>query len=99
VQTIAGSYFYHNFRLTKSFFGKKLTISAITFNPFAKRLDFTTTQETPDFYYKIHRYEYRRRWVAVSASYRFGEMKAKIKKAQRTIKNDDAMDIEDSERQ
>ncbi|MDR3351121.1 MAG: outer membrane beta-barrel family protein, partial [Prevotellaceae bacterium] len=97
VQTIAGSYFYHNFRLSKSFMDKKLTVSMITFNPFTKKLDFTTTQKTPDFYYKLHRYEYRRRWVEMAVSYRFGEMKAKIKKAERTIKNDDAMEIEEQQ--
>ncbi|MDR0581872.1 MAG: TonB-dependent receptor family protein [Prevotellaceae bacterium] len=92
LQSTAGDYFFHNFTLSKSFLDKKLTVRAVIYNPFIKKLDFTTTRETSDFYYHVHNYRYRSRRIEVTASYSFGEMKEKIKKVQRRIVNDDAME-------
>jgi outer membrane receptor protein involved in Fe transport len=97
LQNMSGSYFFHNFRLTRAFLKNKLTVSAITYNPFSKHLTYTNTNDRQDFYYRMSRLAYRKRWVEFSVSYSFGEMKTRIRKAQRNIKNDDTMKIESSD--
>jgi outer membrane receptor protein involved in Fe transport len=94
LQSTEGAYFFHNFALSRSFLDNKLSFRAIVYNPFSDRLHYTTTRDMPSYYYKLHSYRNRVRWGEFTVSYRFGEMKKQIKKAQRTIKNDDVMEVE-----
>jgi outer membrane receptor protein involved in Fe transport len=98
LQSKEGAYFFHNFALSRSFLDNKLSFRATVYNPFSDRLHYTTTKDMPEYYYKLHSYRNRVRWGEFTVSYRFGEMKKQIKKAQRTIKNDDVMEVETTEK-
>jgi outer membrane receptor protein involved in Fe transport len=83
-------YYFYNTSVSKSFLKNSLNIRLYVNNPFHKTLDFSGKQSSSDFYYE---YMTRRsmRSYGLSVSYRFGEMKTQIKKAQRGIQNDDNM--------
>jgi outer membrane receptor protein involved in Fe transport len=89
------SYFYYSLSASKSFLKKRLTIRLNAMNIFTENLKFTNTTESADFYQKTTAIQPFRQF-GLSVSYRFGEMKAQIKKAQRTISNDDQMKGESS---
>ncbi|MDR0542014.1 MAG: TonB-dependent receptor [Dysgonamonadaceae bacterium] len=84
------SYFYYSLSAAKSFLNKKLNIRLSATNLFHKNLNFKQTRESDDFYFRSEASRLMRQ-VNLSVSYSFGEMKAQIKKAQRTIQNDDQM--------
>ena len=67
---------------------KRLTISAYARNLFNKSINFNSTTETPSFrfYTETH---YPQRSFGFNISYRIGELKAGVKKAARSIQNDD----------
>ena len=85
---IEGRWFYYNFTLTRLFFKDKLTVSLSANSPFSK--DKTTT-------YNIVRGDYTGyersvmypRYFNIGFSWSFGKLKASVKKAVRSIKNDD----------
>ncbi len=79
---------YTSLSVNKSFLDKKLTLSLSGNNVYEKYRHFKDEQRTNEFYYKSDNYSISRQlWFSVS--YRFGEMKQQIKKAQRGISNDD----------
>ena len=85
---IEGRWFYYNFTLTRLFFKDKLTVSLSAESPFSK--DKATT-------YNIVRGDYTGyersvmypRYFNIGFSWSFGKLKASVKKAVRSIKNDD----------
>ena len=85
---IEGRWFYYNFTLTRLFFKDKLTVSLSANSPFSK--DKATT-------YNIVRGDYTGyersvmypRYFNIGFSWSFGKLKASVKKAVRSIKNDD----------
>ena len=81
-------YSYYGISLNKSFLDKRLTISAYARNPFNKSINFNSTMETTSFrlYSETH---YPQRSFGFNISYRIGELKAGVKKAARSIQNDD----------
>ena len=89
------SYYYYGISASKSFLNKKLNIRLGATNLFQKNLEFNNTSQSKDFYQKST-YIQPFRQFSVNVSYRFGEMKAQIKKAQRTIRNEDQMQGGDS---
>lgn len=88
-----GSDFYFYFgSLSRSFLkDDRLTVSISAFNPFSPKRTFTETQTTADYRqtsgFTIHRLSN----VTIGLSWRFGELKASVKKAQRSIDNDDSV--------
>ncbi len=69
---------------------ERLTFRAFVQNPFQKDREFKNEQITPIFYSET-RNTNRMRSFGISVSFRFGEMKAQIKKTKRSISNDDGM--------
>ncbi|WP_321438746.1 outer membrane beta-barrel family protein [uncultured Bacteroides sp.] len=88
-------YSYYGFGLNKTFLNKRLTVSTYARNPFSKSINFSSTTETPSFrlYSETH---YPQRSFGFSISYRIGELKAGVKKAARSIQNDDVKSGGDS---
>lgn len=84
------SFTYHSFSLSKSFMSDKLNTSLSVSNPFRNNATFRSSQSTDTYYYRAENIR-STRFVSFSVSFRFGEMKAQIKKAQRGINNDDSM--------
>lgn len=81
-------YSYYGMSLNKSFLNKRLTLSAYARNLFNKSINFNSTTETPSFrfYTETH---YPQRSFGFNISYRIGELKAGVKRAARSIQNDD----------
>ena len=74
--------------VSKSWMKKRLNVS-LSANDFLRHYEkFTTTTQTDAFVMKSwNKGDYRR--VSLNVSYRFGELKASVKKAERSITNDD----------
>ena len=88
LQSRGGSYLQYSFNVSKSFLKKRLTISAYASNPFKKYKVNETTMETAGFAQESF-YKYNQQSFGVSVSFRMGELKASVKKAERSISNDD----------
>lgn len=86
----SGSFHFTNVSVSKSFLKDKLTANVFVSNPFTKERSYKTWESTEAYNFESSSYIKARR-VGFSISYRFGEMKTQIKKAQRGITNDDAM--------
>ena len=84
------SYYYYGLSASKSFLNKRLNIRVNATNFFTENLKFERTLNSDDFH-QTSTTIYPFRQFSVSVSYRFGEMKAQIKKTQRTITNEDQM--------
>lgn len=85
-----GGFSFHSFSLAKSFLSDKLTFNVAAVNPFQKELKFKSKERTRDYVFENVGIN-KNQSVNFSVSYRFGEMKSQIKKALRSINNDDAM--------
>ncbi len=85
------SFDYHNLSLRRPFIQDKLNVSVFVSSPFKKENSFKTKQDVPDIYYFESENKFQRRQVGISISFRFGELKAQVKKVQRGITNDDSM--------
>lgn len=83
-----GSFFDYGLSVNKSFLKKRLTLSAFASNFFKKYQHPTSSIEGVGFIQDSWN-KYTRQRFGVSVSYRIGELKASVKKAARTISNDD----------
>ena len=90
LQSKRSGYFFHGISASKGFLKDKLDIRAFAQNPFRKNMEWKNKTET-EMFRTESLYIYNSQSFGISASYRFGEMKQQIKKAARSIKNDDAM--------
>jgi hypothetical protein len=88
LQGRSGSYTYVSFSGSKEIIKEKLTLSAGINNPFAKYRYYETFTEGPNFSQRAST-QYFNRSIFGSLSWRFGKLKDSIKKAQRSISNDD----------
>jgi hypothetical protein len=89
------SYYYYGFSASKSLLNRRLTIRAGITNPFTKNLKFEQNSGSDDFTLRTVSTQPFRQFN-VSVSYRFGEMRAQIRRAERTIRNEDQMQGESS---
>ena len=82
------SFHYSSLSFGRDFFAKKLNVTMRIQDPFesTKKMKFTTQAST---YYQQTDMVVKGRYFGFTASYRFGEMKAQIKKVERGISNDD----------
>lgn len=90
LQGKGSSFFDYGLSVNKSFLNKRLTLSAFASNFFKKYMDQSSTTEGAGFI-RESSYKYSRQRFGISVSYRIGELKASVKKAARTISNDDVM--------
>lgn len=81
-------YYYYSLSLNRSFLKDRLTTSAYITNAFNKYIDFKQTTFGENFYSTTSS-RYANRQFGISISYRIGELKASVKKAARSISNDD----------
>ena len=88
LQGKGSSFFDYGLSVNKSFLNKRLTLSAFASNFFKKYMDQSSTTEGSGFIRESN-YKYSRQRFGISVSYRIGELKASVKKAARTISNDD----------
>ena len=88
LQGKGSSFFDYGLSVNKSFLNKRLTLSAFASNFFKKYTSPTSSIEGVGFTQDSWN-RYTRQRFGVSDSYRIGELKASVKKAARTISNDD----------
>lgn len=76
------------FSVSQSFFEKKLQLNLSVSDPFSKERKFT--MHIKNDAYRIDSYNYDPcQYVRLGVTYRFGQMKESVKKARRSITNDD----------
>ena len=88
LQGKSSSFFDYNLSVNKSFLKKRLTLSVYAANFFKKYSRNTSKLEDVNFVQDDWN-RYTRQRFGFSISYRIGELKANVKKAARSISNDD----------
>lgn len=88
LQGKGSSFFDYGVSVNKSFLDKRLTLSAFASNFFKKYTSPSSSIEGVGFIQDSWN-KYTRQRFGVSVSYRIGELRASVKKAARTISNDD----------
>jgi len=84
------AWYYYYASLSRSFLkGDKLTVSISTQNPFEKYRTYKSKTWEEGIFERNSTSKQLSRQFGISISWRFGEMKAQIKKAERGIANDD----------
>lgn len=94
LQTKQSAFYHYNFNVMKSLFNKKLDVSLYAQSVFSKYREFTSTTTGEGFKQK-NRFMNPMRSVNLSVTYRFGDLKASMKKVERSISNDDVMQNQD----
>lgn len=87
------AFHYSALSLGRDFLNKKLNISLRVQDPFETNRKMFMIRET-NLYSERTDIVMPARFFGINASYRFGEMKEQVKKAKRTITNDDVKDAE-----
>jgi outer membrane cobalamin receptor len=90
LQGESSGYYFWGFSASKSFLDNKLNVRLHVDDLLFPIMKVSGKQSTPAFSYETNNSQYLRR-LGISVSYRFGEMKTQIKKARRSIRNDDNM--------
>ena len=85
---IEGHWFFYDFTLTRRFFKDKLTVSLSAESPFIKERSSTYRIVRGD-YTGYERSVMYPRYFNIGFSWSFGKLKASVKKAERSIQNDD----------
>jgi hypothetical protein len=88
LQGKSSNYYYSSLSYSQQMLKKKLTLSLSVSDPFRKRAKYEMNYDDPTFVQTNTSYSYNR-MVRFNISWRFGQMKDQIKKAKRSIKNDD----------
>ena len=85
----SGVTYWHGFNLQRSFLKEdRLTVKVGAANPFKKTQVFNQYTTQGDMV-GVFEQQSPQRWVGVSVAYRFGKLNSTVKKAQKTITNDD----------
>ncbi|ULB34628.1 outer membrane beta-barrel family protein [Proteiniphilum propionicum] len=96
LQTKQSPFYFYSFSLMKSFLNKKLDLSLNLQDVLSKNRKISSTT-TGEGFWQENIFHYPMRSIRLSVSYRFGELKASMKKVQRTISNEDLMQGEGSQ--
>ncbi|MDL2214639.1 TonB-dependent receptor family protein [Dysgonomonas sp. OttesenSCG-928-M03] len=90
LQGEGGKFYYYGFSLTKDLLNDKLNLRLFASTPFTKERTYKNTQDLPDYRMTSESVIKTQRF-GLSVSFKFGEMKSRIKKTKRSITNDDSM--------
>ncbi len=88
LQGKTSSYIFNSYVFSKTFFNKRLTLSAVMNNPYSQFFTFRSTTTTPDFYQSNYNQIFYRNF-ALRFNFKFGKLNSDIKRNQRGINNDD----------
>lgn len=81
-------FFQDSYSLNKTLMDKRLNLSVFIVNPFKGYMTWRDEQRGPN-YYTASSSRYSQRTFGVSASLRIGKLKAQVKRAERSVENDD----------
>jgi outer membrane receptor protein involved in Fe transport len=84
------SFLSHGMGINQRLLDKKLTLNLSVSSPFRKDLKFRNEVVSPAFYQIYENLQVMRR-IRVGLTYNFGKTQVQVKKARRTIKNEDVM--------
>jgi hypothetical protein len=93
LQGKSNAYPTFSMNISKQFFKKKLSVFASVNNPFAKYFNIKNNNNTPEFAQNSFSQVYYRTFV-LNVSYSFGKLKESLKRAKKSIKNEDIAPIE-----
>lgn len=82
-------YQWYNFSLSKSFMDKRLTLTAYIINPFGKRYFCYRSETVADNFRTTASSSWCQLYYGVSVRFRIGKLKAQVKRAERSVENDD----------
>lgn len=82
-------YQWYNFSLSKSFMDKRLTLTAYIINPFGKRYFCYRSETVADNFHTTASSSWCQLYYGVSVRFRIGKLKAQVKRAERSVENDD----------
>lgn len=85
-----GGYFSHDIAVTKKMLNDRLNITAACGNPFKKSFKFKNNYSGQNFK-SAGSFKFNQQYFAIAVSYRIGKLEGGVKKAERTIQNDDVM--------
>ena len=85
-----GRWYYYSFSLTRSFLKDKLNVSVFTSMPFTNH-DHMKSSIVQGDYIGYDNWEQKSRNFGIRLSWRFGKLKASVKKADKTIQNNDVV--------
>jgi hypothetical protein len=88
LQGKTSAYIFNSYVFSKTFFNKKLTLSAVMNNPYSQFFTFRSNTTTPDFYQSNYTQIFYRSF-ALRFNFKFGKLNSDIKRNQRGINNDD----------
>ena len=88
LQGKSSNYYFSSLSYSQQLLKKKMSLSLSVTDPFRKQVKYESTLDDPTFRQTSRSYMYNRQ-ARLNISYRFGQMKGEIKKAKRSIKNDD----------
>ncbi len=88
LQGYTNAFIYNSYTFAKSFWNKRLTLTAVMNNPYSKFYTFRSTTTTPDFYQQTYNQIFYRSF-ALRFNFKIGKLNSDIKKNQRGINNDD----------
>ncbi len=88
LQGKTSAYIFNSYVFSKTFFNKKLTLSAVMNNPYSQFFTFRSNTTTPDFYQSNYNQIFYRSF-ALRFNFKFGKLNSDIKRNQRGINNDD----------
>jgi len=92
LQVKYGKYWFSSITVSQDLFKKKLKAS-VSIPNLSKRLKWEESYDDPTFHQNSVTYYYNR-YLKLTLTYRFGQMKGEIKKAKRGIKNEDIKNVE-----
>lgn len=87
------NYYFYNLALSKTLLNDKLTLALRMENIFSRYATLTSKETYPDFQAVTKSRLYRQE-IGISVSYRFGNLKTAVRKALRSIRNDDLLNKE-----
>lgn len=82
-------YQWYNFSLSKSFMDKRLTLTAYIINPFGKRYFCYRSETVADNFRTTAGSSWCQLYYGVSVRFRIGKLKAQVKRAERSVENND----------
>ncbi len=88
LQGKTSAYIFNSYVFSKTFFNKRLTLSAVANNPYSQFFTFRSNTTTPDFYQSNYNQIFYRNF-ALRFNFKFGKLNSDIKRNQIGINNDD----------
>lgn len=89
LQGTGASYYFYGLNLSRSFLKEKRLNISLYANNFFKKYQTTTSETVTETFRTLSRNKYSAMNFGCSVSWRFGDLKAQVKKTERSIQNDD----------